>query len=246
MPRLATYLIPDPEKPLYRIGSAILGYDVFAEREIPLPEPFAPFAEQIRNWIGPAHIYGFHATIGDALEYPEELIPEIEDRLANIARDTAPFTLTNGRIHDSFRDFPRALVSTFDSPDRAVNQLEERVVTEINALHTGSPEFGKRAATYNPLQRLQLERFGSPNIRSLFDLHFSLATAVPDVETRQLLCDLFLNELALFATPDQREIRIDKFYLLEQGIDRLFRIRRTYLLTGSDSPSQGMRLPRSR
>ena len=230
MPRLATYLIPDPETRLYQIASAILGYDVFAERELPLPEPLQPHADRIRDWVGPAHIYGFHATIGDALEYPGELVPEIEGRLADIARDTAPFTLTNGRIHDSFRDFPRALVSTFDSPDRAVNRLEERVVTEINALHIGSPEFGTRVAAYTPLQREQLERFGSPNIRSLFDLHFSLATAVPDVETRRLLCDLVLNEMGLFATPDQHEIRVDTLYLLEQGANRLFRIRRTYPL----------------
>jgi hypothetical protein len=32
MPRLATYLIPDPETRLYQIGSAILGYDVFPTR----------------------------------------------------------------------------------------------------------------------------------------------------------------------------------------------------------------------
>jgi hypothetical protein len=57
-----------------------------------------------------------------------------------------------------------------------------------------------------------------------------LATAVPDIETRRLLCDLILNQMGLFATPDQREIRIDTLYLLEQGTDRLFRIRRTYPL----------------
>lgn len=201
-----------------------------SQRELPLPAPLQPYADRVRDWVGPARIYGFHATIGDALMYPDELVTEIEDRLATIAHDTAPFTLINGRIHDGFRDFPRVLVSTFDSSDRAVNRLEERVVTEVNALHAGSPEFGKRAASYSPLQREQLERYGSPNVRSLFDLHFSLATNVPDVETRRLLCGLFVNELGHFATPDQREIRIDTLYLLEQGTDRLFRIRRTYPL----------------
>jgi hypothetical protein len=113
-----------------------------------------------------------------------------------------------------------------------VNRLEERVVTEINALHTGSPEFSKRTAPYNPLQREQLERFGSPNVHSLFDLPFTLATALPDIETRRLLCCLFLKELGLFATPDQRRIEVDRVYLLAQGTDRLFRIRRAYDLRG--------------
>jgi hypothetical protein len=232
MPRLATYLIPDRETRLYQIGSAILGYDVFAERKLPLPESFQPYADRIRDWIGPARIYGFHATIGDALAYPNELVPEIEERLTAIARNTPPFSLISARIHDRFREFPRTLVSTFDSPDRAVNRLEERVVTEINALHTGSPEFSKRTAPYNPLQREQLERFGSPNVHSLFDLPFTLATALPDIETRRLLCCLFLKELGLFATPDQRRIEVDRVYLLAQGTDRLFRIRRAYDLRG--------------
>ena len=228
MPRLATYLVPGPETRLYQIGSTILGYDVFAGRELPLPAPLVPYADRVRDWVGPAQIYGFHATIGDALELPDDLVTEIENRLATIARETPPFKLINGRIHDRFREFPKALVGTFDSPDRAANRLEERVVTEINALHVGSPEFGKRVASYNTLQRDQLVRYGSPNVRSLFDLHFSLATAVPDIETRQLLCSLFLDELGLFATPDQRTIQVDRVYLLEQGTDRLFRIRQAY------------------
>jgi len=235
MARLATYLIPDPGTRLYQTASAILGYDVFAECEVPLPNALRPYAATIREWIGPAHDYGFHATIGDALEFADDQVALVEHRLAEIARRTAPFMLSNGRIHTGFREFPRALVSTFDSEDGALRVLEDRVVTEINVLYSGSPHFGARRDTYTGLLRDQFERFGSPHVRSLFDLHFTLATGVPDAETWHLLCELFVNDLGLFSTADQTTIAIDKLYLLEQRSNGHFGIRRSYPLTGNAS-----------
>jgi hypothetical protein len=233
MPRLATYLIPDPDSRLYQTASAILGYDVFAERDVPLPDPLRPLAATIRQWIGPAHVYGFHATIGDALEFADDQVEVVEYRLADIARQTAPFVLTNGRIHTGFREFPRALVSTFDNEDGTLRSLEERVVTEINVLYSGSPHFEVRSSSYTGLLRAQFERYGSPHVRSLFDLHFTLATGVPDAETWHMLSNLFVNDLGLFSTADQTTFAVDKLHLLEQRADGRFGIRRTYPLTGN-------------
>jgi hypothetical protein len=238
MPRLATYLIPDPASRLYQTATAILGYDVFAERDVDRPEALRPYAESIREWIGPAHVFGIHATIGDALEFPDDQVGVIEDRLAEIARRTPPFLLTNGRIHTGFREFPRALVATFDNEDGALRELEDRVVTEINVLRSASPHFGARSSTYAGLLRTQFERFGSPHVRSLFDLHFTLATGVPDAETWHLLANLFVTELGLFSSPDQTTFAVDKLYLLEQRPDGRYGVRRTYPLTANISRAQ--------
>jgi hypothetical protein len=240
MPRLATYLIPDPASRLYQTATAILGYDVFAERDVDRPEALRPCAESIREWIGPAHVFGIHATIGDALEFPDDQFAAIEDRLAEIARRTPPFLLTNGRIHTGFREFPRALVATFDNEDGALRELEDRVVTEINVLRSASPHFGARSSTYAGLLRTQFERFGSPHVRSLFDLHFTLATGVPDAETWHLLANLFVTELGLFSSPDQTTFAVDKLYLLEQRPDGRYGVRRTYPLTANISRAQPM------
>jgi Protein of unknown function (DUF1045) len=240
MPRLATYLIPDPASRLYQTATAILGYDVFAERDVDRPEALRPCAESIREWIGPAHVFGIHATIGDALEFPDDQFAAIEDRLAEIARRTPPFLLTNGRIHTGFREFPRALVATFDNEDGALRELEDRVVTEINVLRSASPHFGARSSTYAGLLRTQFEQFGSPHVRSLFDLHFTLATGVPDAETWHLLANLFVTELGLFSSPDQTTFAVDKLYLLEQRPDGRYGVRRTYPLTANISRAQPM------
>ena len=232
MPRLATYLVPEPDSRFYQIGSEILGWDVYAEREVPLAAALAARAPDLREWVGSAQHFGFHATIGDALEYTADVVETIERLLDEIAAETAPFELVQGRIHDTFRSFPTTLAATFDCPNRALNRLEERVVTQVNALYSDSPMFGPRAARYNEQQRANLDRYGSPNILSLFDLHFSLATSLPNGSSWHLMADLVRNEGGLFATPEQQSWTVDKVHLLEKRCDDRYRIRRTYSLTG--------------
>jgi hypothetical protein len=233
MARLAVYLIPPPESDLYRLGSAILGYDVLAEGDVSRPEALQSLLPELDEWLGGAPNYGYHATIGDALIYADEEIPEVEEAAALIAADTAPFRLTNGRIHTTFREYPRVLAGTFDSDDRAVQRLEDRVVTTINVRHKESPFFARDVDEYSDLQRENFDRYGSPNVRSLFDLHFTLAVRLPNAEAWRLLADRVTNDVGLFATPDQREWTVDHLHLLEEKPNGRFRIRRTFGLTGS-------------
>jgi hypothetical protein len=235
MPRLATYLVPEADSRFYQIGTDVLGWDLFAQREVPIPAALAARAPALREWVGQAHDFGFHATIGDALVYPDDAVEMIEHLLAGIAAETAPFELVNGRIHDTFRSFPTTLAATFDSPNRALNRLEEQVVTRINALYIDSPMFRPRAARYNEQQRDNLERYGSPNILSLFDLHFSLGTSIPSPDSWHRFANAVRDDLGLFATPDQRTMVVDKIHLLEQRPDDYYRIRRSFQLTASRS-----------
>jgi hypothetical protein len=232
MARLAVYIIPPPDSDLYRLGSAILGYDVFAERDLSRPEALQPLLPDLDDWVGGAPNYGYHATIGDALIYADEEIPEIEAAVAQIAAETAPVQLANGRIHRTFREYPQVLVGTFDSPDRALQRLEDRVVTTINVRHTASPHFAKEVGNYSDLQRENFERYGSPNVRSLFDLHFTLAVRLPDAEAWHLLADTVTSDVGLFSTPDQRGWTVDHLHLLEEKPNGRFRIRHSYPLTG--------------
>ena len=232
MPRLATYIIPESSTKLYQIGSAILGWDVIAERAVPLPKELQAIGSELELWRGPAGKFGFHATIGDALDYAAEMVPEIEVRLERIARSTHPFELSNGRVHTSFRAVPRCLAATFDSPGQAVNQLEERVVTEVNVLHESSPWFGDFQDRFTPLQLAQFRGFGSPNVRSLFDLHFTLASEIPDANTWRLLKDLVRCGAGFLESEDQRAMTVDRIFLLEEGEDGQYRVRRSFVLTG--------------
>ncbi|MDQ2682496.1 MAG: hypothetical protein M3Y37_03110, partial [Chloroflexota bacterium] len=187
--------MPEPDHPLYQIGTGILGWDLWREQEVTPPDVLRPLGDDLRAWVGAAHIYGLHATIGDALDYTVDDLPEIEAELRAIAATATPFTLTGGRIHHGFRSGHRAVVATFDSAEGAVQRLEEQVVTRTNARHRVSPNFGPDLGNYSGLAREHLQQFGSPMVRSLFDLHFSLATSVPNVECRLRLVQIVETDL---------------------------------------------------
>jgi hypothetical protein len=49
--------------------------------------------------------YGVHITVGDALEYPAAVLPEVASRLEGIAAQVAPFVL-KGASYDSTTGIP--------------------------------------------------------------------------------------------------------------------------------------------
>ena len=226
MPRLGVYLIPEMDSTLYQAASDILGWDIWAEAEAPIPPDLA--AWPVRDWVGPARAYGFHATIGDALEYADADVAQIEQILAEIAGATSAFRLEDGRIHMAFRAWPRALVGTFDSPDCAVTRLEEQVVTQINVRRQASPIFSESRDRLDGLALEQLDAYGSPMVRSLFDLHFTLASAVPDGEIWRLLADRWADDV--WGAADRQTLNVTAIHLVQMRPDGRYRIRQSFPL----------------
>jgi hypothetical protein len=70
-------------------------------------------------------------------------------------------------------------------------------------------------------------------VRSLFDLHFTLAVRLSNAKAWRQLSDLVVNDVGLFATPEQRAWTVDTLYLLEQKPDRYFRVRNAYSLSAA-------------
>ncbi len=234
MPILAVYIIPNEHDILYRAGSSFLGYDIRAERKCApmLADTLDPV--DIESWLGMAPTFGMHATIGDALDYAEETIPEIILRLEWIASRIPPFTLVNGRFREFVDYSPETLAATFDSPDGAVNRLHYLVTTMINVLYRSSPYYRPRSDQYAPKDKLAYVRYGVPGFRLLdrFNLHFSFATRLPDRQTWEQVHDLTRQRTGLFSRPAHQALMIDSMYLLEQQADRYFRITATFPLIG--------------
>ncbi|MEZ4640938.1 MAG: hypothetical protein R2856_39270 [Caldilineaceae bacterium] len=141
MPRYGVYLIPAADHPLFRLGSDFLGYNIWTEEHATPLLADTVGEETIRGWIGNAKVFSFHITIADCLEYRDEDVDEIHTRLQWIAQRMAPFTLFNGRFFDDFHS-TNALTLTYESPDRALQQIHRLVVTLISVLHNASPYFG--------------------------------------------------------------------------------------------------------
>lgn len=230
MPILAVYIVPPADTPLYTIGSSFMGYDIRNEtKQSPLLTDAFNEKDMV-SWVGRASMFGFHATLGDALEFPESSIEEIKTRLAWIASRTAPFTLTNGRI----REFSRAISVTFDSPDDSISHLHYLIVTMINILYCSSPFFEPYMDTYPKDERYHVIRYGVPHARILdnFSLHFSMATHIPNQAIWGKVRSALIEKTGLFQKEEHRTLLVDEIHLIQQHKDRFFRIVQSFPLTG--------------
>lgn len=232
MARLGVFLIPPPEHPFYQITTGILGYDIWAQRRLTssLAEHLAP--ETLESWLEFAPVFGIHCTIaGAALLYDDADIPEIEERLAWIAGRTAPFRLVNGRFFDDFHGHPRALVSTFDSPDGAIQRLHRQVATIVSPLSIGSA-YAPRVPSLDERPREIYGRTGEPWALELFSPHWSLMTGIPDAAAWTTARDLIARHTGLFADERTRTLDVSDVHLVERHGDGFCTVVGSYSLTG--------------
>ncbi len=234
MPVLAIYLLPAEDHPLSRIGVECMGYDVrTGERSTPLlADTFGE--ETILSWVGRARIFGFHATLGDALQFAEKDVPEIKERLHWIASRIAPFVLRNGRLHPIASYGINSLNLGFDEPSGRLQQLHELVVTMVNVLYQSSPYYGEKIQNYPAQEHTTIIRYGVPDNRLLdrFKLHFALANNLPNKSARERFLSLLAGRHELLVQETHRQMPIDAFYLLEQQADDYFRVVERFALRG--------------
>jgi hypothetical protein len=232
MPVLAVYLLPAEDHPLSRIGVECMGYDVrTGERSTPLlADTFGE--ETILSWIGRARIFGFHATLGDALQFAEKDIAEIKERLRWIASRIAPFVLLNGRLHPIARYGINSLNLAFDEPSGRLQQLQELVVTMVNVLYQSSPYYGDKIQNYPAQEHTSIIRYGVPGNRILdrFNLHFALATSLPNKAARERLLSALVGRRGLLTQESHQQMAINSIYLLEQQTDDYFRVVEQFAL----------------
>jgi 2'-5' RNA ligase len=231
---LGVFLIPPAEHPLYRIGSALLGYDVYrGERCTPLLADALDRAT-LDRWLGEAPRFGLHLTVGGAaLSYDAADVGEVKARLAWVASRTAPFTLTNGRIHDTFHANPRALVLTHGSPDGALRRLHRRVVTTVSPLHAAST-YARIAGRLSEEARRVYWRTGEPWALELFSPHWTLASGLPDRAAWETLRAAVLRRADPFADAAARTLDVTAVHLVErEPADGYCRVAETYALGGA-------------
>jgi hypothetical protein len=232
MPIYGVYLIPEPQHPLYQLGSAFLGYDIWRQTySTPLLADVVGEA-QIRQWIGNAKSFSIHATIADCLAYRAEDVDEIHKRMIWIADRTAPFTLINGRFFTEFHATPTAFTLTFDSPDGALQQLHRLVVTLISVLHESSPYFGSWEDRLNAPMRRNLIRYGAPSVLEHFWPHWSLATSVPDQKVWDRLRAETIGHTGIFSGEETRTLPVNAVQLVELQENGFYKVAASFDLRG--------------
>ena len=66
--RYAIYFAPAADHPLWRLGSAVIGYDARSGADLARPDALPWSADQGRKWTDEPRRYGFHATLSRELE----------------------------------------------------------------------------------------------------------------------------------------------------------------------------------
>jgi hypothetical protein len=233
MAQLGVFLIPPPEHPFYQITSGILGYDIWAQRRLTssLADHLDP--STLERWLGEAPIFGIHCTLGGAaLSYDDADIPEIKERLAWIASRTAPFTLVNGRFFDDFHARPRVLVTTFDSPDAAIQRLHRQVVTTVSPLRIASA-YAPRVDRLAERPRELYHRTGEPWVLDLFSPHWSLMTGGLHDASWEHARDLIVRQTGLLADESTRTLQVTDLHLVERPPEGNCFVAASFPLTGS-------------
>jgi len=91
MPKYGVYYIPRAESDFYRLGTSILGYDVRTECPAKMPAALHDrLGEYDRSWVQRAQPYGFHLTIGDAIDFSPSSLSAIEHEIADLVRCFTP------------------------------------------------------------------------------------------------------------------------------------------------------------
>lgn len=189
MPKFSVYYVPLENEDLYKLGSAIVGYDVRARKPVTmggdlqtqLPEPIDPL------WVTDARPFGFHLTIGDAIDFDFQRIEAIENEIEDIlhcfdpthgfeltARSTDFVLLGSGTPHWG----PKLCVLRYDANDY-LKTFESLIVARVNPLGSGSgylTELGADPSKYGTAHHKanRTKKFYSYSVLDSYNPHFTL------------------------------------------------------------------------
>ncbi len=196
-PRYAIYFVPAAETPLYRFGTAVLGYDAYTGERAALIAGVdaASWNEVVRE----PRVYGFHATLKAPFRLAEgvqevDLLQAVAgfsaDQPAVLGGELAPRTL------GSFI----ALVPSMPRP--AIDQLAQVCVQAFDRFRAPMSLEERARRLTSPLSERQLahlERWGYPHVFEDFRFHMTLTGSLASPEREhifQLLCTKFEQETA--------------------------------------------------
>jgi hypothetical protein len=200
MPKFAVYYIPEETDKFYQLGSSVLGYDVRKRAAVPTPAALQSIPNFTDQWLTKAGQYGFHLTIGDAIDCELGNIARIEKEVEDILGCFDPahtFTLT--RRQDDFVDFWGPAVVLRYEPNDYLKILHAVIAARIHPLGIGSGYLrrylenpGKEAR--QPYHARRILKFFSPTVFDSYSPHFSLLHLPGGVRTdepKKLFSDMF-------------------------------------------------------
>src|SRR6185369_9608397 len=183
LPRYAIYFVPSAETELFRIGSAILGYDCYTGSSVERPNVLGREAGFWERLTAEPRRYGFHAT----LKAPFKLSPSCrEAQLVSALHSFAGLGHSIPALTPAVRMLSgfAAIVPAAVSP--AIDELASKCTTIFDAFRApmAAQERARRVASgLNQSQIANLDRWGYPYLFADFRFHMTLTGRV-DTERR--------------------------------------------------------------
>ncbi|MFC1975208.1 hypothetical protein ACFLXQ_02275 [Chloroflexota bacterium] len=193
MPKFAVYYIPEADSKFYQLGSSILGYDVRAGKPVTMPSELQlELGKFDLAWRTAAQFYGFHLTIGDAIDFDLNNLPQIEtESLAILDCFASPEKFTLYKSQEFIPDWGLPIVLCYD-PNEYLRTFHALVVACINPLGTGSGYLERYLE--NPDQyddelykASRIRKFYSPFILGDFAPHFTLLNSYEGANRTKLV-----------------------------------------------------------
>ncbi len=196
MTRYAIYAAPDAVSPLWRFGSAVIGYDAASGADIPFAETAGLPSDVWSATTEDPRRYGFHAT----LKAPFELAA-VSDEAAllgdaeRLAASLSPVTLS-GLVVRSIGRFI-ALVPAETSHD--LQSLAAATVQRLDGHRAPLSPADRERRLKSPLTARQIEyldRYGYPYVLDEFRFHMTLTGPIPDGAERARIADALVAAYA--------------------------------------------------
>lgn len=178
MSKFAVFFVPEQQDEFYRLGTGILGYDVrnpAVSPDLPPPLTHGLFDER---WVQSARPFGFHLTIGDAMEAEPAAIEQAAKRLAEFSRCFQPGTAFTLQRHAPVTIWGTTIVLPFVA-NEALVMLHTLVVAGMNTLGLSSGylrrlQAGTLPEANNPAQAQKTRLFFSPFVLDTWVPHFTV------------------------------------------------------------------------
>ena len=212
-PRYALYYTPAVDSPLWRFGSAVLGYDAVTGADLPALVPPGCDAATWPDLTEEPRRYGFHAT----LKAPFELgIGRTEPQLRAFAHNYAAGLESVPLAGFSVAALGRfvALIPSVES--EALQRFAFKLVQAFEPFRAplSQADMARRLASpLTPAHRAYLEAYGYPYVGDAFRFHMTLSGSLPPEQVSPVKQALALAyEQAVPRAP----VAIDRIALFKQ------------------------------
>jgi hypothetical protein len=228
--RYAIYIAPAADSPLWRFGSAVLGYDAQTGEDVAQPALASVGPERFHELTGDPRRYGFHATLKSPMRLAPgrdevDLLAAVEDFCAVRTAFTLPRLSVEAVGANGRGDAFIALIEPTPTPE--LMAFEREAVVSFDTFR--APLTGEEIARRHPerlseRQREYLAKYGYPGVLEEFKFHLTLTGRVPADEldgVRDELRALFAREvgdvaLAVDALAVYRQMPGERFAIISR------------------------------